>query len=174
MYLETFYTDRLELRATSQDDADFIYQLLNSPNWLDYIGDRKIYSKAHAEAYINTKIIPQFKRLGFGNYTIIRKSDRAKIGSCGLYDREGLSNIDIGYALLPEYAKKGYAFEAALKLKEMAFSTFQLEKLCAITSKDNISSQKLLSKLGLESKETITLPGDTIELMLYTINKTNS
>lgn len=58
---------------------------------------------------------PQFERLGFGNYIMIRKSDGIKLGSCGLYDREGLDGIDIGYALMPQFERQGYAIEAASK-----------------------------------------------------------
>ncbi|HAH25695.1 MAG TPA: GNAT family N-acetyltransferase, partial [Prolixibacteraceae bacterium] len=63
-------------------------------------------------------------RLGYGNFTVTRKSDRVKIGICGLFDREGLEGIDIGFAFLPEYERKGYAFESADKLKDKAFDEF--------------------------------------------------
>lgn len=45
--------------------------------------------------------------------TVIRKLDNVKIGTCGLYDREGIDGVDIGFAFLPEYEKKGFAFENA-------------------------------------------------------------
>jgi hypothetical protein len=44
---------------------------------------------------------PQLKKLGFSSYTVIRKTDNAKVGSSGLYDREGLEGIDLGFAFLP-------------------------------------------------------------------------
>ncbi|WP_446050747.1 GNAT family N-acetyltransferase [Zobellia laminariae] len=169
-----FETERLELRPTSEKDADFIYKLFNTPDWIEYIGDRNIHSITEARNYIKAKMMPQFKRLGFGNYTVIRKSDGAKIGSCGLYDREGLTNIDIGFAFLSEYGKQGYAYEAAFKLRDMAFQQFNLDKLIAITRKENLSSQKLLKKLGLNQTDTVILPGETVELALYSINKSSS
>ncbi len=169
-----FDTERLELKPTSTEDAVFIHKLFNTPGWIKYIGDRKIYTVAKAEAYIKTKITPQFKKLGFGNYTVIRKEDGIKIGSCGLYDRDGLKGIDIGFAFLPEYANKGYAFEATCRLMEIAFQEFQLNDIIAITSKENLSSQKLLLKLGLRQTDTVILPNDTKELLLYSISKTPS
>lgn len=78
---------------------------------------------------------------------MIRKKDHQKIGICGLYDREGLEGIDIGFALLPEYEKTGFVFEAANKLKDAAFNEFEIKVISAITTKDNISSQKLLEKM---------------------------
>ncbi|TPE42835.1 GNAT family N-acetyltransferase [Pontibacter mangrovi] len=164
---QTFETERLILRPTSYEDAPFIFELLNTPGWLKYIGDRNVKSVKAAEEYIKSRIIPQFEKLGYGNYTVIRKTDGAKIGSCGLYDREGLSVVDIGFAFLPQFGNQGYAFEAASKLKEAASEYFGLQQICAITTKDNLASQKLLEKLGLRYNGTVTLPSDEEQLLLY-------
>lgn len=169
-----FETERLLLQPTGLADASFLLRLLNSPGWLRYIGDRQVYSVADAEAYIQSRMLPQFERLGFANYTVIRKADGAKMGCCGLYDREGLQNIDIGFAFLPEYAGQGYAYEAALRLKQAGLETFGLRQICAITTKENTSSQKLLEKLGLSFSKPISLPQDKEELLLYQlINEPN-
>jgi len=164
---QIFETERLILKPTSEEDAEFIFELLNTPNWIKYIGDRNIKSVENAREYIKTKMLPQLKRLGYSNYTLIRKSDNCKLGSCGLYDREGLEGIDIGFAFLPKYEKKGYAFESANKLKNVAFNEFKLTEINAITTKDNISSQKLLEKLGLKLSGIKKLTDDNEELLLY-------
>ena len=100
---KTFETERLFIKPTSQEDAEFIFELLNTPKWIENIGDRNIKSVEMAKDYIASKMHPQLERLGYGNYTLIRKIDGVKIGSCGLYDREGLEGINIGFAFLPEY-----------------------------------------------------------------------
>lgn len=169
MSYKTFETERLFLKPTSEEDSEFIFKLLNTPKWIQNIGDRNVQNVNDAEKYIHTKMTPQLERLGYSNYTVIRKSDRAKLGTCGLYDREGVDGIDIGFAFLPEFEKKGYAFEAAAKLKEAAKKEFGLEKIHAITAKENVASQKLLEKLGLVLKKTTHLPHENEELFLYTI-----
>ena len=73
-----FETDRLLLRPTLVEDAEFILRLMNTPKWLKYIGDRQVRSVPDAEKYIKTKMQPQLDRLGFSNYTVIRKSDQKK------------------------------------------------------------------------------------------------
>ena len=168
-----FETQRLVVRPTSIDDAEFIFELMNTPAWIRNIGDRKITSVEKAKNYILTRMLPQLERLGYGNYTIIRKNDDLKIGICGLYERAGLEGIDIGFALLPEHVGVGYAFEAANTLKNAAFNTFGLKVMYAITAKDNTSSHKLLERLGLELSGTKRLPGDDEELLLYKIEKNN-
>lgn len=163
----TFETARLILRPTQEEDAAFIRELLNTPKWMKYIGDRKVKTVEEASEYIKIKMLPQLERLGYGNYTLIRKSDQHKVGTCGLYDREGLEGIDIGYALLPEYERKGYALEAASKLKEVAFAEFGVSEINAITTHNNTFSHKLLEKLGFKRMGTTRLPNDEEELLLF-------
>ena len=171
MVYKTFETARLLIRPTTENDAEFILVLLNTPKWIKYIGDRNVKTMASAKAYINEKIIPQLKRLGYSNYTVIRKEDNRKIGTCGLYDREGLDGIDIGFAFLPEYEGKGFAFEASNRIKDAAFDEFKIKSISAITAKDNVSSQRLLEKLGLKFAGTTKLPNKDVELLLYTLEK---
>jgi len=170
---KVYETKRLILKPTDLDDAEFVLSLLNSPKWIENIGDRNVHNKTAAENYIKTKMITQFEKLGYGNNTVIRKSDGAKMGSCGLYDREGLDGVDIGFAFLPEYEGMGYATEAALKVKTLAFSIWNIDKLLAITTKNNLSSQKLLEKLGMRLNGTTTIPGDKEELLLYELDQSD-
>ena len=162
-----FETDRLLLRPTTEADASYLMEVMNTPKWIKFIGDRNIRSLEDAQKYIREKISPQLKRLGYSNYTVIRKEDGAKIGSCGLYDREGLEGLDIGFAFLPAYEKKGYAYEAATEIMRAAKEVFGVNKISGITVKENLASQKLLEKLGLSFREIIRLEGDPEDLMLY-------
>ncbi len=167
--MKTFETERLILKPTTIADAEFIRNLFNTPKWIEFIGDRKLNTIKEAENYIETKMTPQIERLGYGNYTIIRKSDGVKVGSCGLYDRAGVQGIDIGFALLPDFEKKGYAFESVNYLKEMALNDFKLDQISGITSKKNKASQNLLVKIGLKFEKNILLPNETEEILLYTL-----
>ncbi|MEZ4688138.1 MAG: GNAT family N-acetyltransferase [Bacteroidia bacterium] len=162
-------TERLLLRPTSEEDAPFLLELVNSPGWLEFIGDRKVYTEEEAREYIRKRILPQFERLGHSNFTVIRKSDQAKIGSCGLYDREGIEGVDIGFAFLPAYHGYGYAFESAQRVMAAGMEHFSIKNIKAITVKNNLASQKLLEKLGLVYLRDTRIPGDDEVLMLYEI-----
>lgn len=164
---KSFETDRLIIRPTGMQDAPFIFQLMNTPKWLEFIGDRQIVSVDAAGSYIRTKMLPQLERLGFSNYTVIRKSDNVKLGSCGLYDREGLNGIDIGFAFLPEFGRQGYAFEAAARLMQAAKEDFGLTRICGITDENNLASQRLLEKLGLNRNGSIQLTNEASPVWLY-------
>jgi len=162
-----FETERLILRPSGLEDADLVLELLNTPKWLQFIGDRNVKTLEEARSYIETRMLPQLERLGYSNYTLVRKSDGTLIGTCGLYDREGLEGIDIGFALLPQFEGRGYGFEAAERIKKVAFEDFAIEQLQGITTKENIVSQKLLKKLGFNLVGTTRLPNEKEDLFLF-------
>lgn len=164
---KSYETDRLFLRPCEKQDAPFVLELLNCPKWLQNIGDRNVKSLKDAENYIAMRMTPQLERLGYGNYVVIRKSDDAKMGCCGLYDREGLEGVDIGFSFLPEYERQGYGFESADKLMQLAREDFKLTKVSGITIEANTASRRLLEKLGLTFEKFVKLPDDEEELMYY-------
>ncbi|AZJ35667.1 GNAT family N-acetyltransferase [Tenacibaculum singaporense] len=166
-----YQTERLIIRPTNAEDINFIFNLFNSPKWIENIGDRNITSTTHAKQYIETVMLKQLKKLGYSSYTVIRQSDNQKIGTVGLYDREGVDGIDFGFAFLPQFEGKGYAFESASKIKEAAINEFRIQNLVAITRPSNTGSQKLLNKLGFSFKKDIILPKHEFkEWLLYAIN----
>lgn len=160
-------TERLVLKELETDDAEFIFRLLNSPGWLKYIGTRNINSLEDAGSYITNKLVQGYKDNGFGFYLAQIKSTNEKTGMCGLVKREGLDNIDIGFAFLPEYEGKGYAFEAASAVMDYAKDTLKIKQIAAITLPYNTGSIKVLEKLGMSFVKNIKLPNDSDELMLY-------
>ena len=166
--IKSFTTQRLGIQPTSEKDAELIYELMNSPKFIQFVGNRNIHSIEEARAYIRKKMLPQLHSLGYSNYTIVRKEDGKKLGACGLYNREGLDGIDIGFGLLPQYEGKGYAFEASQRILKAAIEDFKIKSIQAITSKEKLGSQALLKKLGFRVSGSITLPGETEELILFT------
>ncbi|MCW3167751.1 GNAT family N-acetyltransferase [Chryseobacterium sp. 09-1422] len=163
----SYETERLIIRPMSLEDADLILELYNMPNFIKFIGDRNIRTLEDAENYIQSKFLPQFEKLGFGNYLIVLKEGNQKIGGVGIFEREGLDIVDIGFSVLEKFEGKGYMFEAAQKVKSIGMNDFGLKKVSAITTKDNISSQKLIERLGLRFQKYVTLPNEVEELMYY-------
>jgi RimJ/RimL family protein N-acetyltransferase len=159
-------TERLLLREFVIDDAPFIVNLLNSPTWLQFIGDRGVKNIEDAQQYLLTGPMESYRLNGFGLLMIELKEGSVPIGSCGLIKREVLQDIDIGFALLPEHAGKGYGYEAASSIMNFAKKTLALKRVVAITDPENINSINLLKKLGMHFEKMITLY-DEKELMLF-------
>jgi RimJ/RimL family protein N-acetyltransferase len=160
-------TDRLVLRRLTIDDAAFILEHVNEPSWLQFIGDRGVRTLDDARAYISNGPIAMYEQHGFGLYLTELKGEGVPIGTSGLIKRKGLEDVDIGFALLPAYWAKGYAYEAASAVMEHGKRDFGLERIVGIVSSNNQSSIKLLVKLGLKFERMIQLPGDTEEIKLF-------
>lgn len=161
-------TDRLVLRQLVVEDATFIFALLNDPGWLRFIGDRGIRTLDDARNYILQGPVAMYARHGFGLYVTARKQDGVPIGLCGLLKRDGLADVDIGYAFLPQFRGQGYAAEAATAVMAYGKNVLGLARIVAITAPDNERSAKVLEKLGLAFTEMITLPGDESAVKLFT------
>tara|TARA_B110000444_G_C18757279_1_gene555773 strand:+ start:688 stop:1206 length:519 start_codon:yes stop_codon:yes gene_type:complete len=168
---KSFQSERLIIRPTLEQDAELIYQLMNTPKFIKHVGDRQLYSVEDAQKYIQDKMLAQLHSLGYSNYSLINKKNGAKIGICGLYDREGLDGIDIGFGILPEYEGLGYAFESSSRIIKAGFEELEIQEIKAITNKENISSQSLLVKLGFDLIGKVMLPIENDELLLYKIEK---
>jgi RimJ/RimL family protein N-acetyltransferase len=69
---------------------------------------------------------------------------------CGLLKRQELPEPDIGFAFIPDFWNKGYAFEAASAVMNDARERLKLVRLLAIVNPDNYASMKLLERLGLK------------------------
>jgi len=160
-------TERLILRRLSEDDGEFILRLVNDPSWLLFIGDKGVRTLEDARNYIVTGPMDMYARLGFGLYLAERKSDAAPIGICGLIKRDTLEDVDIGFALLPDFRRQGYAREAAAAVMEHAGRAFGLRRLVAITSPENEPSIRLLERLGLRFETTLRLAGDAHDVSLF-------
>jgi len=161
-------TERLRLRELSIVDASFILQLMNAPNWLQYIGDRNIKTKSDAANYISKKIISSYRSNGFGLYLILLKDTNKPIGICGLIQRDGLDTPDIGFAILPIYEGKGFITEAAKTIIKYAKDNLQLKIIYAITTEVNEASIQVLQNIGMQFSKKILLPKEKKTFMLFT------
>lgn len=161
-------TERLIISKFSVSDAPFFLELVNTPNWIKYIGDRNIKTIEDAEKRIKEGHLKSYNDNGFGFYKLLLKEENNKtIGTCGLIKRDTLDDVDIGFAFLPEYEGKGFGFEAAFEIMKFSKSEFKLKKLAAITNPDNKNSINLLEKLGFSFEKKVIPFEDNKELLLF-------
>jgi RimJ/RimL family protein N-acetyltransferase len=164
-------TSRLLIASLSENDADFILQLLNSKGWIKYIGNRDIYSQSDAMAYIRK--INENPDITY--WTVKLKDDYVTIGLVTLIKREHLEFSDIGFAFLPGFFGKGYAYEATKAILLDLKTNRVLDHILAITMPENLASIKLIGKLGLKYEKTIKQGEDMLNLyyMNVTIDDSN-
>jgi RimJ/RimL family protein N-acetyltransferase len=161
-------TNRLIISKFTLKDATFFLELVNSPNWIKFIGDRKTRTVQDAEKRIKEGHLESYKTNGFGFYKLLLKPENNKpIGTCGLIKRDTLEDVDIGFAMLPDYEGIGLGKEASVEVIKLAKNLFKLKKLVAITNPDNKNSIKLVEKLGFTYEKKVKPFEDDEELLLF-------
>jgi RimJ/RimL family protein N-acetyltransferase len=160
-------TNRLIISKISLEDAPFFLKLVNTPNWIKYIGDRNLKTIKDAEDYLTNGILKGYKEVGFGFYKVQNKINNTPIGICGLVKREQLDDVDFGFAFLPEFEGQGFGFEASTAILKVANELFNIKKLLAITLPINSNSIKLLEKLGFNFEKSVKPFEDDEELLLF-------
>jgi RimJ/RimL family protein N-acetyltransferase len=160
-------TDRLILRLLVTDDAPFILQLVNDPDWLRYIGDKGVHNLDDARAYIENGPMAMYERVGFGLFCVELKAVGTPIGMCGLIKRDTLPDVDIGFAFLPQFRANGYGREAARATLDYGRDVVGLKRIIAITSPDNEASGRLLEAVGLRFERSFDISPEDRSVRLY-------
>ena len=162
-------TERLIIQQFTLADTPFILELLNTTSWIKYIGDRKIRTLEDAEKYLLNGPIKNQETIALGLSLVKTKNENISIGMCGLIKRENLKDADIGFAFLPQYEGKGYAFESASAIITEAKKNLGFNRIIAITVAYNHNSIKLLEKLGMTLEGNVYMKDDAEELMLFAL-----
>ncbi|MGJ8760073.1 GNAT family N-acetyltransferase [Polaribacter sp. HaHaR_3_91] len=150
-------TERLLLREFRITDVDGMFELDSNPKVHQYLGKKTIKTKEEAKKMIEF-ILKQYKENGIGRFAVIEKSSGSFIGWSGLKLNKGTKEslngfqdfIDIGYRFIPKYWKKGYGLETAIACLEYGFKTMNLDIIYGAAEIENIGSNKILQKIGLQ------------------------
>jgi RimJ/RimL family protein N-acetyltransferase len=151
-------SERLYLTELNSAAHAFILELVNSPGWLTFIGNRNVTTTAAAIAYID--MINQNPDIQY--WTVRLKASETPIGIITLIKRAYLEQYDIGFAFLEQYSGQGYAEEATRALLYQLPECLLKNKILAITTAANERSVRLLEKLNFQYETTIEADGRSL------------
>ena len=160
-------TSRLRVRELTADDANFVLALVNEPSFLTHIGDKGVRSLDDARRFILGGPWKRNQKPGYGQFAVELRTDGTPIGVCGLLYRASLDLTDIGFAFLPAHWRQGLAYEAAVAVMDYGRSTLGIEKIVALTSKENLASIALLGKLGMKFERIAKMSDDDPGTAVY-------
>ena len=143
-------TDRLLLRrfAANPSESEFMLRLVNEPSYLQNIGDKGVRTLEQASTYLLEGPIKSYQVHGHGLYLVVLKESLQPVGICGLLKRDQFPDADLGYAFLPEFWSRGFAYESASAVVVFGQRSLKLPKIIALVAPANSPSIKLLKKLG--------------------------
>lgn len=143
--------------------------MLNDEGWIHFIGDKHVRSIADAVRYLEDGPLAMYSRHGHGLYAVEAKDTDEPIGLCGLLLRDGWEEVDLGFALLPEFRMRGYAEQAARGTLAYARQVFGLRRVVAITHPTNERAKRLLSRLGMHDEGLRLVPGFALPLGYFAV-----
>ena len=162
-------TARLTMRWLTLADADLMLAVWNDPAFIRHVGDRGIRTVQQAQATLLQGAFKLYENYGYGPYRVALQADDTEIGTCGLFRREGFDDPDIGYSILPEFSRQGYAHEAASAVLAHARSELKLPRITAFIAPGNAASIGLAEKLGLRFERMARLADDDEDICLYSM-----
>ena len=160
-------TERLNLREVSESDAAFVLELLNDPDFVRHVADRGVRTLEDARRYVAERFTAAYRRDGFGFWLVEPKESGLPAGICGLVKRDALPGVDVGYAFLPPFRSKGYAYESASAVVAYAREALGLKRIYAIVNPENAVSIRVLEKLGMKFERMVRLSPDEPEVRLF-------
>lgn len=86
--MKTLTTERLILRLVSVDDAPFILELYNHPDFYRFVGDKQMRTDYEAARYIKENMLRMEEKKGVSLLVVEDKQTTQPLGICGLVKRD--------------------------------------------------------------------------------------
>jgi ribosomal-protein-alanine N-acetyltransferase len=180
-------SDRLILRRITPDDLAFYTRIHGDPDVARYLGDGRPRTAEQSSAWLDL-VLSSYAELGLGALAVVRKSDGALIGRCGLNDlaieaepAEGsirkawfgrraapagvelIYEPELGYTFDPSAWGQGYASEAARRVFAYAKEVLRLPRVISLIHPENTKSQRVAGKFGVQKETPVELQGTLFE-----------
>jgi [ribosomal protein S5]-alanine N-acetyltransferase len=170
--LNSQQTPRLLFRKIDLSDFDVWLKFFEAPETSTHWIEEKETPKIACEKWYQRQFERYQNNLG-GMNALIEKSSGQLVGHAGLLVQivDGITELEIGYSLLPEFWGKGYAIEAAQKCKEYAFENKLANSLISIISLTNLPSQKVAIKNGMSIDKQTVYKGNQVYIFRASAEK---
>jgi len=148
-----FETLRLVARMWDDGDADLIHDLHSTVETTRFMSGGAPWSREKCEERLQTYLAEQAHD-GTTKYKIVSREDGRFIGRAGisLYSN---GEYEMGYAFFAREWGKGYATEIAAGLADWFFAKAIAPHFIAFTHPDNLASQRILKKIGMQVRGPI-------------------
>ncbi len=140
-------TERLQLRAATDDDRPAIITLLTDQGTRQYLGGALDLEDAEAA-------VAGPRGQVWGSFLIVHAAEAAVIGGVSFSHERG--QLEVSYLLLPDYWNQGYAAEAVRAALEWVVGHVPDDHVIAVTQAANGPSLRLLHRLGFAEVQRFT------------------
>jgi [ribosomal protein S5]-alanine N-acetyltransferase len=154
--LNDIESDRLTYRKVTQTDFDAWLPFFYDPTSTTFLGTFNGTHEERCQSWID-RINWRYSNQN-GLMALIDKNTNALVGQCGLLKQivDEIDEIEIGYHILPQYRRMGYASEAAIRCKQYAFDNNLTASIISIIHPDNFKSAAVATKNGMAIEKQST------------------
>jgi [ribosomal protein S5]-alanine N-acetyltransferase len=156
--LDGYETERLTFRLMKTIDYDEWLALFRNEDAVRFLGlDIVDTPEKRCDLWFE-KVFDRYENDLGGMNVLVDKKRNCMIGQCGLLVQQvdGQEELEIGYSILPAFWKQGYATEAAIKCKEIAFLKEYAPSLVSLVHAENSRSKNVALKNGMQWEKKIT------------------
>lgn len=143
-------TERLLLRPPIAADRPALHAMWADPRVMAMLGPVKDAEASDATIARHDG----YRDEGIGFWTVLRKSDGAFVGFCGLKRGDPhnpiAGELEAGWMIAHEHWRRGYALEAMTAAIDWAWWHIDAPRIVAITSAVNHASRALMEQLGMQ------------------------
>ncbi|WP_164914178.1 GNAT family N-acetyltransferase [Aquimarina sediminis] len=158
-------TKRLFLDLIEETHIPEVLEMYKEPDTFKYIKplqgkDDKFYSD-----FLKLKIKEVRSKKGF--FWVVRNHDLELVGAINLTPIPNTERIQIGWQIRDKHRRQGFAYEASKAALEFGTKEAKITPIYSVFEKENIASQKILTKLNFSFYENIDKDGKELEVYVY-------
>ncbi|HET6918610.1 MAG TPA: GNAT family N-acetyltransferase [Jiangellaceae bacterium] len=147
-------TSRLVLRTWRPEDRAAMVEINADPEVVRFVA-REPVTRERSDALLD-RIERSWADRGYGLYALESLGSGDLLGFCGLSHHRALPDeVEVGWRLARSAWGQGFATEAALVCRDLAFDVLGRERLISITVEENQRSWRVMEKLGMRRWRTM-------------------
>jgi RimJ/RimL family protein N-acetyltransferase len=160
-------TARLVLRTWRPADRPAFAEINSDPEVTEHVGGRPL-TRAESDAIV-VRAERSWEERGYGWYALESQETGDLLGFCGLQHHRAIpADVEVGWRLARHAWGRGFATEAALVCRDLAFDVLDLDRLISVTIEANTRSLRVMEKLGMRPWRR--LPFESWELWIWAMS----
>ena len=159
-------TQRLRLTAFGDRHFEAYASMLADASSTRFVGDGQPLDRMNAWRSM-AMLLGHWALRGYGMWAVELKESGQFVGRVGLHNPEGWPDLELGWMLMPEHRRKGYATEAGAAALDFAFAQVKALRVISLIRIDNSASERVARRLGARQATTIDFLGGATLVYVY-------
>lgn len=156
-----FTTRRLIGRHLQASDVDALVEVYSDADAMRWVGDGEPLTREQCVEWVAVSE-RNYRARGYGMSALVERESNEIVGFCGLVHPAGQVDAELKYAFKRSHWGWGLATEAAAAMLAYAQESLGLRYAIATTAPENLASQRVLSKAGMQSAPQRIEPDGTV------------